>query len=605
MGQTAVPRSEIPAEYQWKTSDLYANDDCWETARKELIEQFAALRSLPGTLADRDETSLRSAFDMVFAARQQLARLGSYACRKNDEDTRVPRYQAMKAVFEKLSTDLETALAFLEPELLALPETRLKQLAKAAELSDYSRFIERLLKRKPHVLSPKEEALLAQTGLLQYAPYNAYAAFSGADLRFPPITDEAGKSVELTQAMFARYRASADRAVRKRAFETFFGTHANFQNTFASLLSSQINAHSVLARARHYDSAIDAALAVDELPTSVFQQMLASTNAHLPLLHRYLKLRRKLLGLDTLHYHDLYPPMIAQQPLQFSYQQAIDLLCDSAAPLGAEYVSDLRIGLDPQNGWVDPLPCQGKRSGAYMDGSAYDVHPFVLANYLDDYNSLSTMAHEMGHAMHSYYSNRSQPYAKADYSIFVAEVASTLNEALLARHLLGKLKGADRLYVLGERLEGFRQTFFRQAMFAEFEAACYRLVESGKALTAEQLNTTFLEIARHYYGHQQEVVTIDDCYAVEWAYVPHFYYNFYVFQYVTGITAATALSETILKQGESAAQRYINQMLHRGCAAPPIDLLRDAGVDLTSDEPYRITMRVFERTLEEVERLVA
>jgi oligoendopeptidase F len=318
-----------------------------------------------------------------------------------------------------------------------------------------------------------------------------------------------------------------------------------------------------------------------------------------------LKLRQRLLELDELCYYDLYAPMIQRVQMRYPYEKAREVLAEALMPLGKRYVKDLSRGLDPKNGWVDPYPNLGKRSGAYMDGSAYDVHPFVLGNYLDDYNSMSMLAHEMGHAMHSYYSNRSQPFAKADYSIFVAEVASTLNEALLSRFVIDREKNKRRrLFLLGEQLEGFRQTMFRQTMFAEFELAMYERAEQGQALTSEALTDLYLRVARETYGHDEGVVEVAASHGVEWAYIPHFYYNFYVFQYVTGMTAAMALSERILDEGPKAAKQYYDHLLCAGGSDAPIDILRRAGVDLTTDEPYDLAMRAFSRAIDQVEGLL-
>jgi oligoendopeptidase F len=605
MARATPERDRIPAEHQWKTKDLFRSDAAWERERSAIAAALPALAEHRGRLKKGGVGAVKACLDEVFALRQRLARLSSYSSRKNDQDTRVARYQAMREVVEKLGSELEAQAAFVEPELLSLSQKALRALVSAPELSDYSRTLAEILRRKPHILGAQEESLLASLSLLRDSGYNAYSAFCGAELIFPEIEDERGKKVRLTQATFSRHRSSHVRKVRKATFDAFFGTFKGYRSTLASLLSSQVNANVVYARARRYDTALESALDPDDLPVAVYDNMVTALNRHLPVLHRYLDLRRRLLGLRKLAYYDLYPPIVDKVKLRYPYAKAGETLLAALAPMGQRYLKPLAKGLAPKSGWIDPFPNKGKRSGAYMDGSAYDVHPFVLGNYLDDYNSLSMLAHEMGHAMHSFFSNKNQPFPKADYSIFIAEVASTLNEALLADYAIEREKNPKRkLYLLGEQLEGFRQTMFRQAMFAEFERAMYTRAERGEALTADALSALYLEVARRYYGHDKGVVQVDERYAIEWAYIPHFYYHYYVFQYVTGMTAATALAELIKREGPAARDRYIENLLYAGCAAPPIDILRSAGVDLTTSDPYDIAIGVFERCIDQAEALL-
>lgn len=605
MARAMVERDRIPQEQKWRTTDLFASDEAWDKERKSLLRAFPALAAFRGTLKKGGKKVIKTCLDKATALRKRLARLSSYAARKNDEDTSVAKYQALREVVEKLSSELASVGAFIEPELLSLSAKALRELAADPLLVDYAYALREILRRKPHILGAKEEALLAQTSLMRDAGHSAYSAFCGAELPFSEIDDERGKKVRLSQALFSRYRSSADRKVRKAAFDSFFGTFGSYKSTLASLLSAQVNANIVFARARNYETALEAALDPDDLPVAVYHNMIGALNKHLPVLHRYLKLRQRLLGLKELRYYDLYPPIVEAAKLRYPYAKAGETLMAALEPMGPRYLAALGKGLAPGSGWIDPFPNKGKRSGAYMDGSAYDVHPYVLGNYLDDYNSLSMLAHEMGHAMHSYFSNQTQPFAKSDYSIFVAEVASTLNEALLADYAISREKNKKKkLYLLGEQLEGFRQTMFRQSMFAEFELAMYTRAEAGEALNAEALTALYLDVARRYYGHDAGVVTVDERYGVEWAYIPHFYYNYYVFQYVTGITAATALAESIREQGAPARDRYIKELLCAGGSDAPIDILTRAGVDLTDSAPYEIALRVFERTIDEAEALL-
>jgi oligoendopeptidase F len=598
-------RSSLPDLHKWNTTHLYASDDAWQKDRDGLEPAFKAVTACKGKLRKGAATVL-GCLERYFDARKRLARLVSYAHRRYDEDTRVSKYQGMKEVIEKVATDFGTASAFIQPELLALPAATLKAMIKDKRFAPYDQFVRDILRLKPHILSPTEESLLAATSLMRDTGYNVYSSFTGADLKFPTIADEEGRQVQLTQALFARYRASADRKVRKAAFDALFSTFGEYKNTLAALLSAQVSANIVYARARKYKTSLEAALDANAIPTAVYRNMVRAANKHLPTLHRYLKLRQKLLGLKDLRYYDMYPPIVAKVELKYPYESAAKILEQAMAPLGKDYVAALAKGLDPASGWIDPFPNKGKRSTAYMDGSAYDVHPYVLGNYLGEYNSLSMLAHEMGHAMHSFHTNKSQPYSKSDYSIFVAEVASTLNEALLMRHALATVKDPkQKLYLLGEQLEGFRQTLFRQAMFAEFELALYERAEKKQPLTADAITKTYLGLLRKYYGHKKGVVAIDDAYGMEWAYIPHFYYDYYVFQYVTGITAATALAELMAKDKEVAAERYVTQLLKAGSSDYPIALLKRAGVDLTTTKPYDIAMSVFARAMGEIDKLVA
>ncbi|MCC6748687.1 MAG: oligoendopeptidase F [Deltaproteobacteria bacterium] len=603
MPKASPERSTVAAADKWKTEHLYPNDAAWEKDRQALVASLAGIAECRGRFKG-DRALVLTCLERTFAARKRYARLANYASRRHDEDTRVPGYQGMKEVIEKVGTDFRATTAFIEPELLSLPASFLKGLTGAPDFADYDRYLREVLRLKPHILSPAEEGLLAQASQMQNAGYNAYSAFSGADLVFPTVKDERGKEVRLTQALFSRFRTSPDRKVRKAAFDTLFSTYHGYRNTLASLLSAQVNANLVFVKARKYSSALEAALYPDDIPVSVYENMIAAVNRHLPTLHRYLALRRKRLGLKQLHYYDLYAPIVEKVTLRYPVPKARQTLVEALAPLGSPYTEALARGLAADAGWLDLVPNKGKRSGAYMDGSAYDVHPFVLGNYLDDYNSLSMLAHEMGHAMHSHFSNRHQPYPKADYSIFTAEVASTLNEALLAEHLLRAAKRpGEQLFLLGEQMEGFRLTLFRQCLFAEFELELYRRAERQEALTADVLSELYLKLARRYYGHDDKVVVVDEAYAAEWAYIPHFFYNFYVFQYVTGITAATALAELIREQGATARDRYLDNLIKAGGSDAPIEILKRAGVDLRTTQPYDLAVGVFNRTLDRAEAL--
>lgn len=587
----------------WKTEDIYRSDRSWQLARKKLLKDLPRIKRYRGRLKGRP--SILACLKLCTDFEKELDRITCYADRCHDQDTRASGYQGIKAISEKVEAEVNEAMAFIEPELLALPAATLRPLISHKDFAEYDQFLKDLLRQKKHVRNADEEALLAGAAIMADSGHSAHSTFLAADLRFPKVTNEQGKSELLTLATWPRLRASGNRSVRKGAFDAFFGTFTSYQNTLANLLNAQVNANLFNARAHNYPTVLSAALDDDAIPESIYHQLIKAANQNLPILHRYLEFRGRRLKVKKLRYIDLYAPIIGKADLEFPYSCGCDLLVDAVAPLGDAYQADLKMALDPKSGWVDPFPAPGKRSGAYMDGSAYDVHPYVLGNYLGDYDSLSMLAHEMGHAMHSFYSNRTQPYAKADYSIFVAEVASTLNELLLARSLANSAKGRKaQAYILGEVLENYRLTFFRQAMFAEFELEMYRRAEANEALTVETLSELYLKIVRKYYGHEQGISKISECYGIEWAYIPHFYYGYYVFQYATGITAATALAEGIVSEGAKARDKYLKNLLHAGASAPPLTLLKRAGVDLSTAKPYSVAMGHFAQTLSQVESLL-
>ncbi|MCB9554492.1 MAG: oligoendopeptidase F [Deltaproteobacteria bacterium] len=598
-------RGKVDQRYQWKTEHVFKTDAAWERAKSTFVAMLPRLERCRGQLKSGEAKTFKRCLDQIFAQRKALALLDTYARRKHDQDTRVTKYAGYKELMDQVAAKYAAATAYVKPEILSLPKARLEALVKDKLLGDYDQYLRELLRKKPHVLSGQEEALLAKTEPARSAGYNIYSTFSAAELRFPEVKVGDGSKVRLTQALYGRYRASSNRDVRKRVFDAFFGTYKKYRRTMAQMLSAQVQANITTAKIRRHKSALAAALNDDNVPIAVYDRMVAQTNRYLPLLHRYLKLRKRLLKVDQLRYYDMYPPMLDKVELKYPYEKSRQVIAEALAPLGTTYVEILKRGLDPANGWIDVYPNQGKRSGAYMDGDAYDVHPFVLCNHLDTYDSLSTLAHEMGHAVHSWLSNRHQPYPKAGYPIFVAELASTANEALLIEYLLAKERDPKRrLFFLGERLEGFRTTFFRQAMFAEFERAIYKHAEADKPLTADAISKIYAELLKRYYGDNKSVVKIDELYAMEWAYVPHFYYNFYVFQYATGITAATAIAEKIRNEGTAAAERYLNAVIKAGGSAYPLDMLKRAGVDLTTAGPYDVSMGVFKRSLVEAEQLV-
>jgi len=605
---TAVERSEIDEKYRWNLDDLYASAEAFDAARAEAGSRLARLDRLSGHLGDSPR-ALADALDEIMAAHEAVSRLGTYAHMRRDEDLRDSAALEGWQAVERLGVDLGTATAFLRPEILALGRARVEQ-AVAAEprLVPYRPFLDDVLRFEEHTLSTAEEAVAAQAGLLADAGASAHAVFTNADLPYPEITLSTGERVRLDAAGYVRYRALPNRDDRRHVFEAFWDTYGDFRRTLGATLYAQVQSHLFEKRVHRFDSCLEAALFRDNVPTSVYRQLIANVRAHLPTLHRYLKLRQRMLGVDALAYYDVYPPLVKEVDLHFTPEEAMRLTLEAFAPLGKGYVSALEKGYTSR--WVDWLPSTGKRSGAYSTG-AYGVHPYQLLNFNGLYNDLSTLAHESGHSMHTSLADQHQPYVTHDYTLFVAEVASTLNETLLYHHMLAHAKDdATRLSLLGERLDLIRGTLFRQTQFAEFELAMHERAERGEALSGDSLSALYLGLVRDYMGHDQGVCRVDERYAVEWAMVPHFYRDFYVYKYATSLTASMALAADILAEAESRPARTARRdaylaMLAAGSSKYPIDLLRDAGVDLTTSAPFEAAMREMNAIMDEMETILA
>ncbi len=599
----ALPEREaVDPAYRWKVEDLFADAAAWRSSLDATVARFPELAASRGKLGE--VAGLQACLDTSFEIARALHRVHSYANRVADQDTRRSAGAAMKGEVQKVLSEFGEITAFIEPELLALSPERFGALKAAPALATYAHFLDAVERKRAHTLGPAEEALLAQASLLARAPENVYDIFTGSDLKFGPMTDSAGQELTISIPVYMRYRAADNREDRRRVFEGFWSVYRAHQNTFATLLASQLNSDVFFSKARRYGSSLEAALDSEPIPPEVYTTMVKAVNEHLPLLHRYLRLRKKLLGVDQLHYYDMYPPLIPAVSMRYTYEEGVAEVSAAVAPLGEDYRSAVTEGMGPGKGWVDVRPTLGKRTGAYMSGEAYDVHPFVLLNYQGSYDDVSTLAHEMGHAMHSYLTHKTQPFHYSDYSTFIAEIASTFNESLLMHHMLGKTTERDRrLYLLGEYMETFRTVVFRQALFAEFELEAHRLTEQGKVPTAEDFNRIYRGLLERYYGAAEGVTTIEERDEVEWAYIPHFYYNYYVYSYVTGFIAATALATRVIEQGQPAVEPYL-QMLARGSSNYPATLLKDAGVDMTQTAPYAVAMKRFAAVLDEVEALL-
>lgn len=594
--QTVRKRSEIPEQYRWRLEDIFATNDDWEkefAAVKEAIPQIGAFAGKLGESPAR----LARCLDLMFDTVERFERVIVYAFTRRDEDTTNPTYQELYDRAQRLAVELTTATSFVEPEILQLSQEQLDEYLSSQELSLYRHYLDNIVRNKPHTLSPQEEAILAAAGEMAQAPNNVFGMFNNADLKFPFIKDENGQEVEVTHGRYIRLMESKDRRVRRDAFKAMHDTYYKWRNTVAAMYSASVRNDVFYARMRKHESALHAALHADNVPVQVYTNLIDTVHSRLDLLHRYVRLRKKLLGVDELHMYDLYVPLVAEVDWEIPYEEAAETMLASMEPLGEEYVKIVRHGLE--NRWVDVLENEGKRSGAYST-SAYGVHPYILMNYENNLNNMFTLAHEFGHAIHSYLADRSQPYVYSQYTIFVAEVASTLNEHLLFHYLLQRTDSpAHRRYLINNYLDTIRGTVFRQVKFAEFEKLTHERVEGGGALTADWMSERYYELVKQYYGPD---MVADDEIAIEWARIPHFYRAFYVYKYATGLAAATALGQAILDEGRPAVERYLN-MLSRGGADYPLNLLKDAGVDMTGPEPVLQVMNVFESLLDELEKL--
>ncbi len=595
-------RAEVPEQYKWKLEDLYASDEAWNKAKQELVAQFDEVTKYQGKLAG-SASDLLACLEFDSRVSKEFGRLYSYASMKSDQDTRNSEYLAMKQEMQQLGTDYNSKAAFITPEIAKMDKETIDTfIGQERGLKIYKMALYDIQRKKAHTLSEKEEKILAEAGLLADGPSSIYGIFSNAELPYPEITLSDGTTAKLTKAGYSRHRASPNREDREAVFQAFWETFTKFKGTFGTQLYANVKKDMFYTRTRGYESSLHSALDKNNIPTEVYMALIENVTNNLDSFHRCLKLKKRLLGVETLKYSDLYAPVVKGIDLKYTFDEAKKLAVDSVKPLGSSYGRVVEKAFKER--WIDVYPTPGKRAGGYCNGSAYDVHPYILLNYNGQYDDVSTLAHELGHAMHSYYSNKNQPFSTADYSIFVAEVASTFNEALLIHKMLKEIKDDDtRLSLLMNYLEGIRQTVFRQTQFAEFELRIHEKAERGEPLTGDVLNEIYGEILKKYYGHDKGVCHIDDLYTVEWAYVPHFYYNFYVYQYSTSFTASTALAEKVLGKEKGAVGKYI-EFISSGGSDYPIELLKKAGVDMTGAEPFNKTMAAMNRTMDEIEAIL-
>lgn len=591
-------REDIPEEYRWQLEDIYQNQDEWEkdfSRVQELINQIGAYQGRVGESA----SGLKQVIIILNEMQSKGDNLYVYSRMRRDEDNSNAQYQSLFDRAEGLGVQANAAVAFVVPELLAMTREQVKEYEKAESvLAVYAHYFDELFRQKEHILSEKEERLLAMSADLSSASNNIFTMLNNADIKFPNIRDENGQEVELTKGRYGRFMESRDRRVRQEAYQGLYSTYKGLSNTLAATFSSGIKRDIFYARARNYPSALHAALDQDNVAVDVYDQLIKSVHGHLDSMYRYMKIRKKMLQVDPLYMYDIYVPLVSEFDMKVPYEKAKEMTLQGLTPLGDEYLSVLRQGYDRR--WIDVYENQGKTSGAYSWGT-YDTHPYVLMNYDDKLDDLFTLAHEMGHSLHSYYSNQTQPYVYSSYSIFVAEVASTVNESLLIDHLLKNTNDPqEKMYLLNHYLEQFRGTVFRQTMFAEFEKLTHERVEAGDALTPEALGELYRELNSKYYGPD---VVMDDNICVEWARIPHFYSAFYVYKYATGFSAATAIKQSILEEGQPAIDRYLN-FLKSGSSDYPINLLQKAGVDLTTPEPVEKALNYFTQLLDEFEKML-
>ena len=599
---TYQSREEVPTQYKWDLTPIFNSIAEWEQARDDVKSKYKEIEHFRGRIMESAQT-LADALSFMTELQQTLRKLSCYASLSADEDTRVSLFQGMKQEIGQIYSDIAAATSFIEPEILDAKVATIREYIRTDErLRNFDFYLEDLIRQRRHKRSDEVEKVIAQASLMAGNASSIYSIFSNADFPYPTIELSDGSSVTLHNANFALHRTSPVRDDRRLVFESYFGKQAEFERTFGTQLYGNLKKDVFYSRVRNYNNTLESALDDDHIPEEVYHNLIDNVHQNLPTFHRYLGLRKKMLGADELHYYDLYAPLVKEVDLSYTVEEAQRLILDSLQPLGKDYVSVVKEAF--QNRWIDMYPNEGKRSGAYSNGAIYDTHPYILMNYNGKYDDVSTLTHELGHTMHSYLSNNAQPFAKADYSIFVAEVASTLNEALLNEHLLDTIDDPRiRLSILGNYLEGAKGTLFRQTQFAEYELLVHQLVEKGEALTGERLSELYMNLVKKYYGHDEGVCCVDDYIRQEWSYIPHFYYNYYVFQYATSFTASQALAEQIQAGGTEVQNRYL-QFLSSGGSGYPVDLLKKAGVDMTENRPFRLTIEKINRVIDEMEELI-
>ena len=591
MAEQLKKRSEIADQYKWDLTHIFPSDEAWQEAYDTLMAEVQTVAAFDGHVAEDPKKAIIA----VQKFSEKLMPIYEYAFLRKATDNTDSTAQALKDKGMRLIVTAMTCCAFLEPELLELPEDQLKALAADPDMQDYDAMLRRLILSKPHTLPKEQERLIAMMGEVAESPSAIFSALSDADMKFPSIQMPDGSEQELTEGNYSTFIRSDDRDVRRQAFQNIMNTYGAFGNTIAGTYSASVKKDTFMAMSHHFASAREAAMKPLEIPESVYDNLIEAVHEYLPVLQDYLRLRKELLNLDELHLYDLYTPIVKDFRMDLPYEKAFDLVLEGLKPMGGDYIAKLKEARD--NRWIDVFPSVGKSSGAFSAGSLREVHPYVLLNHNDNLDSAFTIAHELGHSMHSFYSNTTQPAPKSDYRLFVAEVASTCNEAVMQRYLMEKMtEPAARAFLLNHLLEQFRTTVFRQTMFAEFEKISHEMAAQGIPLTKESLSEAYFKLNEQYYG---ETCFMDPEIASEWMRIPHFYRAFYVYVYATGLCAAITLSRKILEEGEPAVQAY-RKFLSAGCSVPPIEALKLAGIDMSSPEPVRQALEVFKETVRQM-----
>lgn len=599
----AHPQGSQPEGYIWDLADIYATVADWEEAMVELATRIEALEDYQGTLGDSPESML-AALREISATNKETARAYVYTSLERDADQREPEAQSRFGRARQLYTDLGEATSWISPEILEVGTERVhRYLAQEPGLADFEFMLQDILRQAPHTLNQQTESILAQAGMVLSSPEQIYENYANADIPWPTVTLSEGQEVTLSQAGYSRWRGAANRDDRKLVFDTFWDTWNQYADGMGATLAAEVQANVFTANVRSHEGVLAHNLFDDGLPAGVYTQLVSQVNEALPVFHRYLKLRGRMLGVDDLRYYDIYPPLVEVDTGTFDLGRSAEITFAALEPFGERYLELLDYGLSQE--WMHSHPQPGKRSGAYMNGSVYDVHPYVLLNHNDDYNSLSTFAHEWGHAVHSLLANENNPYENAGYSTFIAEMASTINEILLEEYMIANARSdEERLFYLGGALESIRGTFFRQTMFAEFELEIHEAAEEGEPLTGPRLTELYGDLLKRYHGHDEGVLTIDEPYTVEWAYIPHFYYDFYVFQYATSISGAAWFAEQFLAGDTGVRDDFIRVLSAGGSDYPHDILLEEAGLDMTQPEAFEPVLRRMNSLMDRIEALL-
>ena len=595
-------RSEIPDKYKWDLTPLFKSDEAWETEKNDLVTRLNEIEHFKGTIM-QSSSDLLACLEYVTAITKRAAKLFIYSNMNSDLDTRDMKYSSMQKELEQIFSEFSAKEAFIDPEILKADWSLVEQYLKnEPKLGVYKKNLMDLFREKEHILSEPEERILALSELISSNSYSAYNTFKNAEMPSPEVTLTNGEKAVLTSAGYSRYRAVANRSDREIVFKAFWDNYKNYEATMGELLYGDVKARIFTSKSRNYNSTLEAALYPNNIPVEVYYSLVDNVNANLPTFHRYLEIKKRMLGVDTLKYLDLYAPVSKDIELKYTFDQAKELILKALAPLGSEYISTVKKAFDER--WIDVYPTRAKSSGAYSNGDAYDVHPYILLNYNDLYNDVSTLAHELGHTMHSFFSNKTQPYPTAIYTTFVAEVASTFNEVLLFHEMMKEIEDDDvRLSLLMEWLDSYKGTLFRQTQFAEYELKIHEAAEKGQPLTGEVLSRMYEAVVKKYYGHDKGICFVGDNISMEWAFIPHFYYGYYVYQYSTSFTASISLAERVINKEEGALEQYL-QFISSGGSDYPIELLKRAGVDMTTTVPFDKTIASMNAVMDEIEKIL-